>query len=345
MFDKNQTEFPSEKHEAIWKTAMNYLPEDITLTDEMKAFMDPDLFESCKQMRTFVMFALEKMYEGTEVYDFMPYHFLYQSLVDLIDKSEDDVSDGLILNKSKWSKQVTKRYDEMLKRYAVFFVDTGMKVTDDSDKITITNTLYPKMFRAMKELRSKKAKHGGEIFFKCDFRKLCDGIKHKKQTPVKSPGIIEVAKGFLSAENLASLTELNDFLVANKMTPRDTKAGGTWAVRHKNNAVCHIRLKEAEKSWTVSFGHFTKEEWFVDYDKYITDDGLINFIWSNIQSPLCTDRDCWSKNNKMTILGKNFDAVCYCVGFRIINPNDDEINYLKKLILIIKGYIINLGVK
>ena len=121
------------------------------------------------------------------------------------------------------------------------------------------------------------------------------------------------------------MSVLNDFLINNKLTPRDTKSGGTWAAKYKNKSVCHIRLNAKEASWNVSFSHFTREKWFVNYDKYITDDKLIKFVWDNIQAPLCIAKgvkdDCWSKNNKMTLLGKNFDAVCHCVGFRIYNPN------------------------
>ena len=154
------------------------------------------------------------------------------------------------------------------------------------------------------------------------------------------------AKRFLDEDKLQNLSDLSNFLIDNKLTPRDTKSGGTWAVKYKNKSVCHIRLNDKEARWNVSFSHFTREKWFVDYDKYIIDDEVIKFVWDNIQAPLCIARgvkdDCWSKNNKMTILGKRFGAVCNCVGFRIYDPSETDIEILKKLILIIRNYIVDL---
>ena len=83
-----------------------------------------------------------------------------------------------------------------------------------------------------------------------------------------------------------------DFLISIKLTPRDTKSGGTWVVKYKNKSVCHIRLNDNEYSWNISFSHFTREKWFVDYDKYFIDNELPKFISDNFHSAPSPNPNC-----------------------------------------------------
>ena len=348
-FDKNMTEFPSDKHREIWKCAVNYLPEEVTLTDEMKTAMEADLFESCKQMRDYVFFVMKMMYENSDKYDFMPYQFLYQSLVEIVDNGEV-VKNKLVIVLSNYYKAKAKRLCEKVKQYEGLFSDTSVEVDQDDGRIVLTSRLYPKMFRAMKELRNLKAKHGGEIFFTCDFRKLCSNIKHARQKSILSEKmkIQNVASEFLDANKLKNLTVLSDFLTANKLTPRDSKSGGNWPVRYKNKAICHIRLNDGERSWSVQFTHFTREKWFVEYDNYITDNNLKNFIWNNLHNapsanPNCIKRGC-TGIRRINILGKEHTSVCRCVGVSVRNPSDAEMECIKQLILVIKQYIGDLSI-
>ena len=155
--------------------------------------------------------------------------------------------------------------------------------------------------------------------------------------------IQEVGSKFLIADRLKDLTKLSEFLEANKLTPRDTKSGGTWAVRYKNKAVCHVRLNDNECKWSVQFTHFTREKWFVDYDKYITDDNLKQFVWNNLHTspspnPNCIRRGCTGIQS-INILGIEHKSVCRCVGVSTQNPNSAELENIMKLVVIIKQYI------
>jgi len=159
--------------------------------------------------------------------------------------------------------------------------------------------------------------------------------------------IVDAAESILNEDELACLREFNEFLASNKMTPRDTKSGGTWAVKHKNKAVCHIRLDNNERSWNISFSHFTREDWFVDYDQYIKDSYMKQVIWDNLKtSPSpnknCIKRECKGMEN-ITILGKNLNNVCRCVGVRFFSPSGSELENIKQLVLVIKQYIADLA--
>jgi len=151
---------------------------------------------------------------------------------------------------------------------------------------------------------------------------------------IVKPKIEDVAAGFLNEGDLENLKDFVGFLKENKLTPTKI-SGGTWVVKNKGKTVCHMRLWN-EKDWGVTHSHFTREKWFKDYDKYITDDGLITFIHNHIRKPACP-KDCWSYKNKMTILGKQFDPVCNCEPLRLTNPSGTELENEKKLVLVIKN--------
>ena len=158
--------------------------------------------------------------------------------------------------------------------------------------------------------------------------------------------IVDTAKSILDDSKLNNLREFNDFLASIKLTPRDTKSGGTWAVKYKNKAVCHIRLNDNEKSWNISFTHFTRENWFVDYGQYITDSNLKQFVWDNLHTspspnPNCIKRGCTGIQS-INILGKEHNSVCRCVGVRVQNPNGAELDRSKQLVLTVKQYIADL---
>ena len=164
---------------------------------------------------------------------------------------------------------------------------------------------------------------------------------YKKQKAEK-PKVEDVAREFIDGDNLKNLTDFLEFLKSNKLTPH-WQSSNSWKCSYKNKSVCYIRLNDREKSWSLDHSQFTREKWFVDYDKYITDNELKEFIWNHINAPRCTGRDCWSYNNKMIILGKQFDAVCNCWSLTVKNPNGAEIECTKKWISIIKTFITDLA--
>ena len=81
----------------------------------------------------------------------------------------------------------------------------------------------------------------------------------------------------------------------------------------------------------------------MDYDKYIDDDKLKEFIWNNVSAPLCPGigRACGGRQN-VTILGRKYDAICGCWPLNVKNPSDITLECSKKLILVIKNFILDL---
>ena len=180
---------------------------------------------------------------------------------------------------------------------------------------------------------------------------------HEKSKPVKYPKnalIQDVAKDFLDSEKQKCLMDFLEFLKGNKLTPRRSTSVA-WIVKHKGKIVCHVRLLVEEKThsaaldnctikdWCITHSHFSREKWFVNYEKYF-DDEMIQFVLAHIQEPICPRRG-WANNcrYKITLWGKKFYNVCNCQPFIITNPQGDDLECSKKLILIIKSYIADLA--
>jgi len=162
---------------------------------------------------------------------------------------------------------------------------------------------------------------------------------YKKQQAAK-PKIEDIANEVINGDNLKNLLDFIEFLKNNKMSPRWASVN-SWKVMHKNKSVCYVNLNDRDGSWMIRHSQFTREKWFIDYEKYITDAELKGFILEHINGPLCPGRDCWGSKNKMTILGKDFDAVCTCWPLTVKNPDGSVLECSKKFILAIKTIIVD----
>jgi len=159
--------------------------------------------------------------------------------------------------------------------------------------------------------------------------------KADKDKKIVKPTLEEIANNRLSGDIKANLLGFVAFLRAEKISP-GFGGGRWWVAKHKGKAICHISIDN--QNYTLQITSFTRP-WFADYDKYIANKDLIQFIWDNIQIPTCTG--CKGRQNA-TILGKQFKAVCNCAGMVVKNPDSTKIEHLKKLALIIKQYIADL---
>jgi len=164
---------------------------------------------------------------------------------------------------------------------------------------------------------------------------------YKEQKAAK-PKIEDVAGEVIGGDNLKNLLDFLGFLKENKLTPR-WQSCNSWKVMCKNKSVCYVNLNDREKFWMIRHSQFTRDNWFKDYDNYITDDKLKAFILDNIQAPPCVGRDCWGNKNRMTILGKEFDAVCTCWPLTVKNPDGAVLEGAKMLILMFKDFIADLS--
>jgi len=167
----------------------------------------------------------------------------------------------------------------------------------------------------------------------------------------KNALIEDVAKDFLDSEKMKNLLDFLEFLKNNKFTPQ-RGSSAKWAVKYKGKPICHLRLIVEDKGggwsptltnctikdWRITHNHFTRD-WFVNCEKYFADEEMKKFIWNHIQAPGCRP-ECGSSK---TILGREFNWVCTCEPFGNTSPSGVELEYSKKLILIIKAYIADLA--
>ena len=167
----------------------------------------------------------------------------------------------------------------------------------------------------------------------------------------KNALIEDVAKDFLDGDKLECLIDFLAFLKNNKLIPRRSTSVA-WVVKYKGKIVCHVRLLVEEKTWSskldnctikdwcITHSHFSREKWFVNYEKYFTDEEMIQFVLDRIQEPVCP-RKGWTNNcqYRITLWGKEFHSVCNCQPFINTNPRGVGLERSKKLILIIKSYI------
>jgi len=176
---------------------------------------------------------------------------------------------------------------------------------------------------------------------------MTEAITMSEQKKVKSK-IEDVAAEFLDGDNLKNILDLIGFLKDNELTPRWDYTN-RWSFNYKSKKVCYIAISGNEKLWTFSPGHLSRQgapfkEWFADYNQYITDDELKEFVWSHLRNNTikCKNNTCEGIKN-ITILGKEFDRICFCWTIRIPNLNGAELECAKKLILVIKTIIADLA--
>lgn len=163
---------------------------------------------------------------------------------------------------------------------------------------------------------------------------------YKKQKELK-PKAEDVAAKLIDGNNLKNLMNFLEFLKDNKLTPR-WQSSNSWKVTYKNKSVCYVNLNDREKFWMIRHSQFTRDQWFKDYDEYIENNELKEFVLGHINAPICVGRGCKGREN-MTILGKHFDSVCNCWPLTVKNADGAILENSKKLVLTIKNFIADLN--
>ena len=153
--------------------------------------------------------------------------------------------------------------------------------------------------------------------------------------------IEEYINEFLIGMNKENALEFVKFIKKNDMVFE--KGGGYWEdklywyIKYKENFVCYILIGSEEKPgpgpWII-WSDDSGINCFVDFP---IDEHLKNIAWQNID--FCGKGGCCSdQGTKKTIFGKNFDNVCRTT-MRFTDPDNNEIECLKKLMEIRKNYI------
>ena len=146
------------------------------------------------------------------------------------------------------------------------------------------------------------------------------------------PKAEDVTKELKDKDDYENLIKFLDFLKDNKLVPR-WQSLNKWSVRYRNKLICHLGINchfsvcGHEEGWRASNNQFILKLLITDQNKYMTDDKSKEFIWENMKTPPCAcNVNCKGIQN-ITVLGKQFDAICKCWPFSIKNPNEDQLVY------------------
>jgi len=143
------------------------------------------------------------------------------------------------------------------------------------------------------------------------------------------------AEHLLAGEKLTNYLGFGDFLKENKVTKAATSKPSSkhscWAVRYKKRMICHFRAWR--DGWFISF---FKSVDINQYEPFITSE-LKAFILANVATkPGC--KGC--KGNKdRVIFGEKFEVVCGCHLLMFVNPNSDNLERAKALVLATKKVV------
>ena len=168
-----------------------------------------------------------------------------------------------------------------------------------------------------------------------------------KQQEKTKPLIEDVIPEFLDGENKKTALEFVAYMRENKMRPT-WKRHNSWNAMCKGKSICYIRLAKYDRSFQVS-KHSSEsdcEHWRVmlqlkelnksKFEGFNFDEEMKNFICDNLYNctPNCPN-PC-NRGNKIVVFGKELEKRCGSAldnGHLVIaNPNEAEINCIKKLL-------------
>jgi hypothetical protein len=236
IFDKNQKEFLSETHKAIWDAGTHIIPIEVTIPHEINDKLPPYLIESCFQFYKYILHLLSDIYENPDVYE--PFQFQdrrisiqYKFIVPFADFGlvGEAGEDFLIINRSVFDKLFLKQIKSKtyqkdsktiisLEQRIRILERTGLKISYKGNDAILKNILFPNIFYAIREMAqvsSDEKGSGDNSFTYCDFRKLCKDYKYDK---------FENALVFLNDEDKSIARELDSIAKKYKLT-RSIKSG------------------------------------------------------------------------------------------------------------------------
>ena len=145
------------------------------------------------------------------------------------------------------------------------------------------------------------------------------------------PKIEDVIQDYLDNNKLKSALDFIFFLKSNKMPPQWASAD-SWSVSYKNKRVCYIKLGNG--SWRIVHSG----DYDSGYENCMFSEGLKEYIWNNV----CFCRNCagCAPGIHATILGKEFDHVCFCGKFQFTNPDAEALHCSKRLVDVRKNAIL-----
>ena len=147
--------------------------------------------------------------------------------------------------------------------------------------------------------------------------------------------IEDVAADLLDSDMKKNMLEFVEYSKNNNL-PILQESASIWRVYFEKKALCAITLKSGSISYIPKF------DYSEDFDNYIEKENLHEIIWGNLSKcAFCGNGACLKETKKnretfngfsKTYFGKVFDATCKHREAVFLNPDEQAMNCIKKLI-------------
>ena len=155
-------------------------------------------------------------------------------------------------------------------------------------------------------------------------------LSSKEQKPLKATPEI-IAAEVLSEDMQKNVADLCESMRSNNLRIKWVGRNSWEVAVQKMQILRRIRINPAEKSWYVTL-HF-----FPQYNEYITDEAIHNFVWGNLGGTGCdalnTDVSKCGHNRVIDMFGKMCSNQCCNSQIKIVSPTGKALEHTKTLIL------------
>ena len=159
---------------------------------------------------------------------------------------------------------------------------------------------------------------------------------------ILKPKIEDVIPAYLDGYVKESALDFIAYMRKNKMQPT-WLSHNTWKVNYKGKGICSIRLPKnyfPYKYWVIC-PHISRWNKLISsYDLFedqIVSDGSQSIVWDNVN--ICRSCANCGPGWDMSFLGKEFNNVCHNIPVWYCDPNEAEINFIKKILDLMKQTI------
>ena len=139
---------------------------------------------------------------------------------------------------------------------------------------------------------------------------------------------------FLDGEMMQSALDFITYMRANKMQP-SWQSTNTWKANYKSQNVCAVKLSKGSWSIVPRISRWNKLiSSYNLYEKEITEEGFRDVVLANVN--ICRSCANCGPGWAMTFLGKDFDNVCHNVPVRFMDPGENEVCCVKRVLDLMK---------
>jgi len=337
LIDKDNPSYNSEVQEAVWNTAANLVPLEITLP-----LIPEKLHKPCIDLYNFTKDILNDLYENADEYGITSTEnnaviFYFWHLVFMFKKFqfvENSHFAGFFISSHEYKKS---RKNDVCVATELMYTRYGFKVTFE-DTVKITNTHYPGMMKAVFELLTSAYMNYNvnctQYLLTCDFRALVNYRRTYVDTLAK-----------LNSKSRKIAEQIVDFGAGIGVKPTKNTYYNRVEFKTKSKIVFIIDVYgKKELKINIGFAELDGEAFKMIeqvIDTYNDAGEFTEYLRKNLKK--CTNciQDCIKKDNLAELFGKK-TLVCQAY-IRIFSPNEQELNNIYRLIEL-RAMVVKAGV-